>query len=232
VLSKLGRFFRSFALSPLRLTGLVVVVPVLGFAQTVSTKNPPAKPQAAASTARVATGPTWKELTAEQRKSLRPLEDTWNEMDEPRKRKWLAISQNYPKLSATEKEKVQERMSEWTALSAQQRTRARLSFAETKELTAEQKEERWQAYQALSGEEKRALARAASQPPAGAAAAIKPVPAHKLAVAAPVRPASSAVLALPPKNTGKQVLGSASAPKVNRNTLLPKPSASTVQVAN
>ncbi|MES2423806.1 MAG: DUF3106 domain-containing protein [Pseudomonadota bacterium] len=223
------------ATPPLRhgLMGLLLVVPALAFAQSSSPKTPPAKPQAAASVARPATGPSWKELTAAQRKSLKPLEDSWNDMDEPRKRKWLAISQNYPKLSAAEKEKVQERMSEWTALSAQQRTRARLSFAETKELTAEQKEERWQAYQALSGEEKRALARAASQPPTGAAAAIKPVPAHKLAVAPPVKPAaSSAVLALPAKNTGKQVLGSTSVPKVNRNTLLPKPPASAVQVAN
>lgn len=170
--------------------------------------------------------PTWNELTAAQRETLKPLKGSWNELDDARKRKWLAISQNYAKLSETEQTKLQERMTEWAALSAKQRTRARLGFAETKELTPEQKEERWQAYQALSIDEKRALARSAVKTPAGAAAAIKPVPAHKLAVNPATAPASHAGAALPPKDPARHVLGSASMPRVNSNTLLPKPAAS------
>lgn len=190
-----------------------------------TTKSPSAGVGARAA-AETVTHPTWNELTAAQRTALQPLKTGWNEMDDARKRKWLAISQSYAKLPEAEQAKLQERMTEWVALSAKQRTRARLGFAETKELTPEQKEERWQAYQALSIEEKRALARSAVKTPAGAAAAVKPVPAHKLAVTPAAAPASRAGAALPPKDPARHVLGSTAMPGVNRNTLLPKTAAS------
>ena len=230
------RLFRIFTakLAGWGLGFLLAVCPVLVLAQGASApqtagstaKKAADKPAAGASSARTASKPSWNELTPRQQQALKPLAASWNFMDEPRKRKWLAISQNYPKLSPAEQVKVQERMTEWTALSAQQRTQARLSYAETKELTAEQKEERWQAYQALSAEQKRALAKDAFKTPTGAAAAVTPVPAHKLAVTPSVRPASSAINPLPPKPNGHHVLGTASAPRVNRNTLLPRPAAS------
>lgn len=78
------------------------------------------------------------------------------------------------------------RMSEWVALSPQQRAEARLNFAKTRELskqlTPEEKKAKWQAYQALSPEEKQKLAAKASSKPAGAATAVKPVARQKLAV--------------------------------------------------
>ncbi len=175
-------------------------------------------------TARLVTHPIWKELTPAQQQTLKPLQSGWDTLDEPRKRKWLTMAQNYARLSPAEQAKLQERMSDWTDLSSQDRTRARLNFAETKELTAEQKEERWQAYQKLSGEEKRALAREASKDLTSAAMALKPVAPSKLALPVPARPASGTAL-LPVRPAVTPVLAAASAPRVDRKTLLPHPAA-------
>ncbi len=96
------------------------------------------------------------------------------------KPKWLALSQNFPKLSAPEQAKLHSRMSEWVALSPQQRTAARLNFGETQQISPDDKKAKWEAYQALSPEEKRKLAAGAAKPPA-TAAAVKPVTPEKMA---------------------------------------------------
>ena len=79
------------------------------------------------------------------------------------------------------------RMNEWAVMSPQDRATARLNFAKTKELskqlTPDEKKAKWETYQALSLEEKAKLAANGSPKPAGAATAVKPVPAQKLAVA-------------------------------------------------
>jgi hypothetical protein len=72
-------------------------------------------------------------------------------------------------------------MSEWAALSPQQRAQARLNFGETQQLSTEEKKAKWEAYQALSPEEKRKLAESASRKPPTTAAAVKPVAPQKLA---------------------------------------------------
>lgn len=131
------------------------------------------------------TGASWVELTPEQQQALSPLAADWNGISEPQKRKWLEISKNYRTLTATEKTKLSSRMSEWVALSPQQRAQARLNFGKTKELsrqlTPEEKKAQWDAYQALSPEEKQKLVAKANPKPSGAATAIKPVPPQKLA---------------------------------------------------
>ncbi len=73
------------------------------------------------------------------------------------------------------------RMAEWASLSQQQRTQARMNFAESNKLVPKEKAEKtatktatWEAYQALSPEEKQKLAAKAAPKPAGAAMAIKP----------------------------------------------------------
>ena len=57
------------------------------------------------------------------------------------------------------------RMSDWVSLSPQQRNLARLNFNKLQSLPKEDKKAKWEAYQALSQEEKRLLS-AASMPPA------------------------------------------------------------------
>jgi hypothetical protein len=122
----------------------------------------------------------WKDLTPAQQQALKPLAERWDSLSAERKRKWLVMSKNYPSLPPAEQAKLHSRMSEWVSLSQQQRTQARLNFAETKKLTPEQKAEQWQAYQALSPEEKKKLAAKAPTKPAGVAVA-KPASRQKLA---------------------------------------------------
>lgn len=139
-----------------------------------STKTSPApKPATSGKSA-------WKDLTPAQQQALKPLAERWDSLAAERKRKWLVISRNYPSLPPAEQAKLHNRMNEWVSLSLQQRNQARLNFAETKKLTPEQKAEQWQAYQALSPEEKKKLAAKAPTKPAGVAVP-KPASPQKLA---------------------------------------------------
>lgn len=130
-------------------------------------------------------GPGWTELSALERDILNPLAPSWNALRPGHKSKWRQMAKSYPSLPMEEQIKMQGRMKEWVALSPQQRAQARLNFAKTnelsKELTPEEKKAKWQAYQALSEEEKRKLAAKAPPKPVGAAAAAKPVAPQKLA---------------------------------------------------
>lgn len=133
----------------------------------------------------VASGPTWSDLTPLQQQTLAPLASSWNTgMSEAQKRKWLEISRNYSALSPEGQATLNSRMNDWVSLSPQQRAQARLNFGKTKELsrqlTPEEKKAKWDAYQALSPEEKQKLA-VKSPKPTGAATAVQPVPPHKLA---------------------------------------------------
>jgi uncharacterized protein DUF3106 len=128
-------------------------------------------------------GPGWEQLKPAQREALAPLAAQWDGLTEPHKRKWLALSKNFSLLSQQEQAMLHSRMAEWAQLSPQQRNQARFRFAETKGFSADDKKAQWEAYQALSEEERRKLAaHAATQPPGGAVTAVKPVPSRKLAV--------------------------------------------------
>lgn len=136
-------------------------------------------PQSA--TANVSSRPLWQDLSATQQQALTPLAQLWPTMTEPHKRKWLAICQNFAQLSNEEKSVVQGRMREWAALSPQQRTLARLNFADVKQLPQDEKRSKWEAYQALSPEAKQKLATQQPSATLGAAPAVKPISANKLA---------------------------------------------------
>ena len=120
---------------------------------------------AAAPTAR----PTWRELSPAQQQALSPLATHWDRLSEERKRKWLVISKNFSSLSPAEQVKLHRRMNEWVGLSQQQRVQARQNFSEIKKLSPEQKAAEWEAYQALSAEERRKLATQAPPKPTGLA---------------------------------------------------------------
>lgn len=127
-------------------------------------------------------GPSWASLAKHQRLALKPLAADWNDLSEAQKRKWVALSRNFDKMPPQEQEKLQARMGEWVALSAKDRSRARLNFAETKNLSVEVKQAKWQAYQALSESERRTLAeQAPTRKLPGAATALRPAPAPRLA---------------------------------------------------
>lgn len=131
--------------------------------------------------AEVAAGPGWETLNTRQKLALYPLAERWALISEVQKRRWLALAVNFPELPEEEQAKLHSRMNEWVALTPQQRVRARLNFGETKALAPDDKKAKWEAYQALSPEEKRRLAAGApgKQPPT-TAAAVRPVPPQKL----------------------------------------------------
>ncbi|MGJ7496368.1 DUF3106 domain-containing protein [Variovorax sp. RT4R15] len=125
--------------------------------------------------------PLWATLTAEQQAALKPLAPHWNGISEPHKRKWLALSRNYGSMKPEDQVTLHSRMTEWAGLSAHERALARLNFAEVKRLPVDERKAKWEAYQALSEEERRKLAESARVRPASAALPIRPVPARKLA---------------------------------------------------
>jgi hypothetical protein len=152
--------------------------------------------------------PYWNDLTSAQQHALSPLLELWPSMTQAHKRKWLAISQNFPQLSNDEKSVVQGRMREWAALSPQQRSMARLNFADLKQLPQDEKRTKWEAYQALSPEEKQKLATQQPTPTLGAAPAVKPVSSNKLA-------------AQPVSNSGSKPLPRIDSQQAAPTTLLP-----------
>lgn len=193
---------RALGGSALRLRALsvgLVAVGLLVFSSSGFSQAPksfaPASAPARAKPA--ASGPSWSELTPVQQQALAPLVSSWNtDMSEAQKHKWLEISRNYSALSPEGQATLKSRMNDWASLSPQQRAQARLNFGKTKELsrqlTPEEKKAKWEAYQALSPEEKQKLA-AKSPKPTGAATAIKPVAPQKLTTLPPqagIKPAS------------------------------------------
>ena len=155
--------------------------------------------------------PVWKDLSQAQQQSLAPLSARWNFLEEAQKRKWIAIAANYPLLGPTEQEKLHSRMTEWVSLSYQDRVQARLNFAQSKQLSSTEKTATWQAYQALSPEEKQKLASVPLPKLAGAAISVKPVTTQKITTVPVNRQSSIQLHKISPTNNKE----------VNRITLLP-----------
>lgn len=106
----------------------------------------------------VAPGPAWSELAPAQRAVLAPLEHDWASIDGVRKQKWLDIAARFPRMSRDEQARVQERMGEWARLSPQQRGEARTTFQKSRAIPPAERQARWEAYQSLPLEQRKALA--------------------------------------------------------------------------
>ncbi len=122
----------------------------------------------------------WLELTGSQQSALAPLSPLWSSLSEPQKKKWLAISKNFAALPESEQIVLHSRMAEWATLTPQQRMQARLNFGETNKIPLTEKKAQWDAYQALSDEEKKKLSDSQPPPVWGAAPAKKPASSDKL----------------------------------------------------
>ena len=127
------------------------------FAQTPQANaiHPPAGPSAAPASA---SNSSWQSLKGSQKKALAPLAPHWAQLSPAQRNKWLAMSNNFDNLSNKEQAILHERMADWASLSPQQRAQARLNFNQTKTLDADAKKTQWEAYQALSPEDKKKLA--------------------------------------------------------------------------
>lgn len=182
-------------------------------AQTVAgVAQPNTAPPASASVA----GESWTSLSKNQQAALAPLEKSWNTLSDGHRRKWIALAANYHELGAPEREKLHSRMAEWAALSPKDRETARLNFAQYKSMPKSDRAANWEAYQALSPEEKAKLAKGgAKTKPVGAAVTIKPVAPEKL-TPVPVT-----------RHTPEQERAAAAHQLQNRNALLPQAPANT-----
>nr|WP_295085234.1 DUF3106 domain-containing protein [uncultured Roseateles sp.] len=101
--------------------------------------------------------PVWKNLSAAQQSALQPLERDWNKMDDFGRSKWLEIAARYPALPAAEQSRMQERMHSWARMSPAERQQARLSFQDAQQLKPDARQAKWEAYQALTPEQRQAL---------------------------------------------------------------------------
>lgn len=145
----------------------------------------------------VAAGPGWELMTLPQKLALYPLAERWAYLGEAQKRYWLALAQNFAAMPEQEQERLHARMTAWASLSVQQRSQARLNFAVTRSLAPLDIRSEWETYQALSEADKKRLAAKAPKP-RGAATALKPVPARRLAQV-PAATGPQALEANPPK---------------------------------
>lgn len=125
-------------------------------------------------------GLEWSTLTPAQQLALKPLSGNWKDLSDAQKRKWISLSANYIQMTASDQAKLHERMALWAALSPKHREQARLNFAETQKINPQEKSEKWQAYQALSPEDKQNLAKSMRPKPPSTALAAKPVASDKM----------------------------------------------------
>lgn len=161
---------------------------------------------------RASSKPAWADLGTRQQAALAPLAPHWTGLSESQKLKWIALSRNFDRLGDGEQAKLHDRMIDWAGLSVQQRTQARLNFAETSKLAPDDKKARWEAYQALSEEQRSKLATTStSTRPPGGATALKPVVPQRLTQ-------------LPPSTDAQRTRPRLGVPatEVDHNTLLPQ----------
>jgi hypothetical protein len=137
--------------------------------------QPPAGPSAAA-----ASNSSWQSLKGSQKKALAPLAPHWAQLSPAQRNKWLAMSNNFDNLSTKEQAILHERMAEWASLSPKQRAQARLNFNQTKTLDADAKKTQWEAYQALSTEDREKLAAQQTTGIQGAATAFQATSPRKI----------------------------------------------------
>jgi hypothetical protein len=109
-------------------------------------------------------GVRWQRLKPAQREALKPLQQEWPQIDAARKQKWIELADRLPGMPPEEKARVQGRMADWARLTPAERGQARLRYQETRQMPLGDRRSRWEAYQALSAEEKSSLAaRAAAE---------------------------------------------------------------------
>ena len=106
-------------------------------------------------------GLRWAELTPAQRDALKPLENEWPSIEGRRKDKWIELSARMPTMAPSERARVQERMAEWARLTPQQRGEARVRYQEARQLSTQDRQARWEAYQALTPEQRQRFAASA-----------------------------------------------------------------------
>ncbi len=196
---------------------MALLLSAAGFSAFAQAADAASAPEAAASVAAVTTPPlppaitkprpltkpatptalseppaTWAGLTPKQQALLAPLERDWPAISDTQRSKWLSATPTLATMSGEEIKRVHDRIRDWTMLSGSERLNARIGFQVSRQLTPEQRQARWEAYQALPEEERKALAekamarrQALAEAPARSA---KPLVQRPKADAAPTAP--------------------------------------------
>lgn len=99
----------------------------------------------------------WSSLSPQQQSSLAPLASQWTGMNTGARQRWLSVAQRMPHMSASEQMRVQQRMRTWSDMPAAERGKARLNYEQAQSLTPAERSARWQAYQALTPQQRQAL---------------------------------------------------------------------------
>jgi len=186
------------------------------------------QPAVAAGPGAAEQGPSWASLPKAQQTALAPLQRDWASIDPQRKQKWLEVGGRFSAMSPAERERVQERMAEWARMTPVERTRARLQFQESRQFSPEDRQSRWEAYQALPDDERKALAQRA-KPPAKAAVPVDtraPETSAKRNLVAPtrqaaVKPVAPTVVQAKPGAT-TSLMSTRAAPPAHQQPGLPK----------
>lgn len=100
----------------------------------------------------------WAELSSAQRAALAPLQSEWAAMDSGRRESWLELAERFPSMPAAERQRLQARMAAWARLSPADRGQTRLQFQEAQRWSPEERQSRWEAYQSLHPQARKALA--------------------------------------------------------------------------
>ena len=129
------------------------------FGQTPGEGSRTSVPSSAASQGQL----PWASLTAQQRRELQQLQKVWPALTGDRQQKWLEVAARMPLMSNEERERVRERMVEWVQMTPAQRGQARLQFQEVRQWPADDRQAKWEAYLALTDDERTALAGQASR---------------------------------------------------------------------
>lgn len=108
--------------------------------------------------------PDWSGLTPDQQLALAPLQKDWNGLDATRRSKWLEIAPRFAALPPQARERLHERMRAWVSLSPAERQQARAGYQWAKRINKSgNREAKWEAYQALSPEQRHELAAKAAR---------------------------------------------------------------------
>ncbi|MDY0747022.1 DUF3106 domain-containing protein [Paucibacter sp. R3-3] len=149
--------------------------------------------------------PAWKNLALYQKWALAPLERDWDGLDPARRSKWLEIAQRFPTLPPEEQNRMHERMRAWARLSPAERQQARLGYQVAQQIRADERRAKWEAYQALTPEQREELAekarrkqRAPKSGSAGPESLAKSNLVPPVTKALPVKPVAPSVLQAKP----------------------------------
>lgn len=121
---------------------------------------------ALAQPARQPSDASWGQLSPQQRAVLNPLAGSWDQLTLESRNKWIQVAHRFPSMTSDQRQRVMEKMADWAKMSPDQRRVARLNFQQAQQVQDPNKQERWQAYQALPPEERKALAARAQPVPA------------------------------------------------------------------